>query len=207
MRQKVLPSVIALMLSLVGAGCVMPHATHVAAAPPAPQPAPQPPPEEMPISIVQNATALPPDQPVPPEALPPLDPPEQITPRSQPSDAAEAARRRTAARKPPETVTPVPTPAPAAPAVSPATQPAGPLVASDPNLPGRDAMAAKINDVKASAARIAQTGLTGSQRTTYNRIGSFIKLSERALSRGDLRQAGELADRAATLARALTRDN
>jgi hypothetical protein len=206
MRHTVLPLVFALLSMLATSGCVTPRRARVAAVPPAPQAAPAAPPEEMPISIVQNAAALPPDQPVPPEALPPLDPPEQTAPRSQPTDAAEAARRRNAARKPPETAAPVPAPAATQPAAPAAQQPA-PLVASDQNLPARSALAAKINDLKITAGRIAQPGLTGSQRTTYRRIESFIKLSERALLRGDLRQADELADRAATLARALNRDN
>jgi hypothetical protein len=161
----------------------------------------------MPISIVQDAAVLPPSQPVPAEALPPLDPPEQAAPRIQPTDAGDAARRHanasSTARKPAEAV-----PGPQAPPVvtSPplVAAPGGSLVPSDPNIPGREALAAKINELRSSAARIAKTSMTNSQRITYKRVESFIKLSEGALSRGDLRQAGELADRAATLARALT---
>ena len=205
MRHPLLPLVLALFSTLAVTGCVA-RGARVAAAPPAPKtPAPAPP-EDMPISIVQNAAALPPDQPVPPEALPPLDPPEPAAPRSQPLDPAEA-RRRAAAHKPAETPATAPAPAAVTPVSPAAPQPAAPLVASAPNQPGRAALAAKINDLKATAARIGQPGLTGSQRTTFRRVESFIKLSERALSRGDLPQAAELADRAATLARALTRDN
>lgn len=205
MRHTALPTILTLASMLAGAGCVTPRASKVAAVPPAPQPAPAAPAETLPISIVQNAAALPPDQPVPPEALPPLDPPEQISPRTQPADAAEAARKRNAGRKPPEPAAPSPSPA-ATPAITPA-QPSAPLVASDENLPARSALTAKINDLKLTLKRLAQPGLSGSQRTTYHHIESFTKLSERALSRGDLRQAGELADRAATLARAINRDN
>ena len=200
MRSKKLPFVFALVMGLACSGCVVSPATRVAATPPAPQPAPQPPPEEKPISIVQNAGLLPPAQPVPPEALPPLDPPEPSAPHAQPNDAAEAARKRNAARKPAET--PASVAAPVAPAPAPVAASSA-LVTSDANLSDRNAIAAKIADVRASSSRIVQPGMTASQRSTYKRVESFIKLAQQALSRGDVRQAGELADRAATLARAL----
>ena len=164
----------------------------------------------MPLSIVQDAAVLPPSQPVPPEALPPLDPPGQAVPRTPPVEPGEAARRRSTARKSPEagpSSGPVAAPAPVAASLP--SQPATPgtLVSSEPNLPGREALVGKLNDLKASAAHIANTSMSTSQRLTFKRVQSFIKLSEGALARGDLRQAGELADRAATLARALNRDN
>lgn len=193
---------ITLVSMLAGAGCVAPRASRVAAVPPAPQAAPPAPPEAMPISIVQNAAALPPAQPVPPEALPPLDPPEPVSPRPQPADAADAAKKRAPGRKTAENAAPVPAPA-ATPAAVSAAQPPASLVGSDENLPGRSALAAKIKELKLRVAHIAQAGVSGAQRPTFHSIESFVKLAERALSRGDLRQAGELADRAATLARAL----
>ena len=163
----------------------------------------------MPLSIVQDAAVLPPSQPVPPEALPPLDPPGQAVPRTPPVDSGEAAHRRSTARKPPE-AGPVSGPVAAPPvAASLPSAPATPgtLVYSEPNLPGREALVGKLNDLKATAAHIANTSMSTSQRLTFKRVQSFIKLSDGALARGDLRQAGELADRAATLARALNRDN
>jgi hypothetical protein len=209
-------------LTLVLAGCFPEKPVKVSATPAAPQPVASKTPDDIPISYVQNVGVLPPEQAIPAGALS-VEPQPQIAEHKNAGDNETTPRRRTASQnstarlKPAESpATPAATAPPVTPPINPpgaaAAQTAGvaagrsPLQADD-NGPPRDLVATKIQGVRTNAKRIESARLTPKQRTTYRRVQSFIKLADQAMSRGELRQANELADRADTLARALTDGN
>ena len=200
----------ALVVVALLSGCVGQAPPKVAVVPPPPQPAVVKPPEEPPISYVQNVAVLPPVQAIPAGALPPLDPPPQVADRRAETDATPrrhgqpntAAIRKPA--EPPATAT-VNTPVPVTPPAVVVAKP--PVRLAEQNAPPRETVVAKINEVKGSAERLGLAKLTMSQNRTFKRVNSIIRLAEQAVQRGELIQANELADRAASLARALTGAN
>ena len=203
----------ALALSL--AGCIPEKPVKASATPPAPQPVTSKAPEDTPIAYVQNVGVLPPAQAIPAGALS-VEPPPQLAEHKNVGDSDTTPRRHAASQsasarmKPaePAAVPPVTLPPAAAAPVTPlVTAGGGSQLQADDNGPPRDLVASKIQGVRANAGRIESSRLGPKQRSTYRRVQSFIKLADQAMSRGELRQANELADRAATLARALTDGN
>jgi hypothetical protein len=180
--------------------------------PPAPQPTAaqaQPPPAPAPsepLSIPQTQVKLPRPQPIDPEAL--------ATPPASPTRAPSAARQSQHAGRHVG-----PTPAAAGPAkpetvetaeAPPATEPARPRI--EPVLPGdqrrqlQEDIAAKLRDVDQKIGRIAALKLPDSEKSSAETLRKFAGLSHQALERGDLQQAGALADRALLLTQELLRD-
>ena len=180
--------------------CVLKKPQTVKAAPPAPTPAvaaaPAQPPE--PLSVPQTDVHLPPPQRVTPEAAATTVPPE---PAGTPPPPRPAARPKPAA--------PTRTDAP------PAAQPATPTPA-EPERPTiqevtpaaeqkrlQDEASARKNEVRRLVEPLDRRRLNRQQRGMLDRVESFVKQSDDAERRGDMRQASELAQRALVLAREL----
>jgi len=186
-------------LAIFLAGCVI-QGKPKAASPPAPQPAaaaPAPAPPPPPLSMPQTEIVLPPAQPVDPQALTKETPPE--TPAENPSPGRNQRR-----------------PAPPAathsePAATPPTPPPLPEVERGPVRELLDP--AEIKRLKANAdlrRREVRSWLNtnrarrlGPKNPTVIRIQGYLKVSEDAEEKEDVRGASEWAERAALLMKEL----
>lgn len=202
---KRLEAILAVAMALSLAGCVVhgkPKPVAATPAPPQPEPtaaAPTPPPE--PLSIPQTQVKLPPEQPLTSEALQTLQPPEQTPP------ATTNANTRPARRPPPQTTTPrTETPPAAAPPVAPpaTAEPARPQVQEMLDPAERN----RLQGLADAHKREIRQWLTPPRarrlnKDTVNRIQSFLKASDDAEQKGDMREANALAERALILMREL----
>lgn len=196
---KTAHAILAVILALSLAGCVI-HGKPKAVAPPAPQPAaaaPVPVVAPQPLSLPQTQVQLPPAQPVDPEAIatptPPAEPPAEATPPS---------RNQRPRPKPPAAATTVEPPAPP---VAPPEPERGPASVMLPP--------AESNRLKNSAdahKRDIHTWLTTGRGRRLNpndpnlaKLQSLLKASDDAEEKGDMREAYDLADRAVILMREL----
>ena len=170
----------------------------VHAAPPAPQPvaaeaAAKPEPA---LSIPQTQVELPPAQPVNPEAL-------AVSPPEEPTVNAPATMRRPAG--PPPIAAPKPAEAAAQQATPPEAErapvreivPAGELKKLQENADARK------REVRQLLAQNRARRLNGREQGVIDNVESFLKLSDQAEARGDMRQASALAERAWVLAKDL----
>ena len=171
--------------------------------PAAPQPQ-TPAVDRAPLVLSQTTAQIPATDPVPPEAIPPRPPldtpaPETAEPAASPRRSAQTTNRD--AR--PRPADPPPEPETIAPAPAPAT---GPRVVE--STEDRAASRAKIealqNDVRQKLTA-AGSPANATAKNSLSRVQSFLRLSEQALKKGDLRQAQALAERAAALLRDYTR--
>ncbi|MCU1260165.1 MAG: hypothetical protein JWO80_3050 [Bryobacterales bacterium] len=206
---------------IVTAGCGSGMRAKAPAPPPAPQPAAPAPAPPQPLILAQTTVELPRPQPVPPESVPPPPPfdgkaaesgqPVIETRRGHGSAKGEPARGK--AQEPPAQ------PAPSGqPAVPPGTQPApgepvpaptltepAPELQSGVDLGRSNAsIEARLRDLHAQLRPFANSQ-NAATKSAAGRIGSFLRLADQALKRGELRQAEAMADRAQTLLRELTR--
>jgi hypothetical protein len=205
-------AIVAAALAISLAGCVVHGTPKTAAAPPTPQPAapaapaPEPPPE--PLSIPQTQVQLPPAQPLSAEALATLQPPEPATgPAVNPTRTTRRNTTLTNTPAPPRTEPPAPvTPAPVAPAPAPAGE-AHPLiqeiVPAGEQKRLLDSAEGRKREIQQSLNTLGHKRLNRHQQTTVSRIRAFVKDSEDAQRRGDMRQADALAERAQMLLREL----
>jgi len=206
-------AIVAAALAISLAGCVVRAKPKTATIPPTPQPAapvapaPEPPPE--PLSIPQTQIELPPAQPLSAEAMATLQPPEPATgPVTSPT---RTTRRNTVTNTPaqPRTEAPAPvTPAPAAAAPPPApAAEAHPLiqeiVPAGEQKRLLDSAEGRKREIQQSLSSLGRKRLNRHQQTTVSRIRAFVKDSDDAQSRGDMRQADALAERAQMLLREL----
>jgi hypothetical protein len=207
-------TIIATLLMLaVLCGCSMrAKKTPVAATPSAPKPAvgtATPPPRE-PVSIPQTQVHLPPPQPVTEAALATMQEAAVIELPAPPE--TKPVRRVTSATPPPGPKPETP-PVAAGPAPPPATQqpattePERPriqeLVSPTEQKQLSDSLDARKREIRQKLDQATARGPSNHDRTLMNRIRSFVKLSDEALGRGDLRQADALAERAQILSREL----
>jgi hypothetical protein len=187
-----------LVLSL--SGCAFHRKPQVAKAAPPPKPvtAPAPAPLPQPLSIPQTNVQLPPSQPLSPEALATTEPHEEapaaVPPRTPPRRTVQAAP------KPVEAVAPPPV------TVTPAPEERQPIQEVLP--PGEVHRLAEETDArKRDTLRVLEQvqpqRLTATQRQIVDRVQAFLKQSDDAKQRGDMRQASELAGRALVLAKEL----
>lgn len=201
-------ALIALFLAISCAGCVASGKQPVAKAPPAPKPtvaAAPPPPRQ--LSIPQTTVELPTFQPLTTEAIESAQPAEE-TPAAPPPPKPPAASRRTnQPAQPPREVTPQgpATPAPVTPAPAP---PPDREPIQEALSPGEQKRLLDEADTyrKETQTRITQAQaarLSAQQRSLITRIRTFLKQSDDAQRRNDIRQASELAQRAVILARGL----
>jgi hypothetical protein len=172
----------------------VPVAPAPVAAPPAAAPAPR-----APLSTPQTRVQLPAPQPLSPEAIATTQPPDEPP---LPPVVPRAAPRRPAAT--------APKPEPAAPPVivpPPAAEPERPPI-QEVVPPGdlkrfqEDAERAKA-EIRKYIDQVQAHQLSRRQRGLLDRVNSFVKQSDDAQNRGDMRQARELAGRALVLAREL----
>ena len=192
-------SVTALALSLTG--CVLGGKQQAAKnVPPAPAPtvAPAPPPPPpAPLSIPQTHAELPTPQPVNPDALATqaVEAPATVAPskpRGRPSPSAA---------KPVEAAAPAA--APTAPPPEPERGPIQEIVQPSDQAKLQNDAESRKREVRQRLEQNPKTKLTRQQRNLVDRIEGFLKVSEEAEKRGDMRKAYELAERAAVLAREL----
>jgi len=191
-------AIIAAALALSMAGCALSGKPNTAVAvPPQPQPAVQPKaaPPAGPLSVPQTQVELPPPQPVNPDALTAVQPPEP----AEPAAAPKPPRRTTVA--PPQ-----PKPEVAAPTV----QPAGPerppiqeIVPADEKRHYQESADGRKREIRQLLEQTKGRRLTSEQTKTLKRIQLFVAQSDDAEKRGDMRQADALADRGLVLAREL----
>ena len=204
---------------IVSAGCGSGLRAKAPALPPAPQPVVPAPAPPQPLILAQTTVELPRPQPVPPESVPPPPPFDgkavesgqsviETTRRGHGSTKGEPARGK--AQEPP------PQPAPSAQPVPPGTQPAAgepapvapepaPELQSGVDLGRSNAsIEARLRDLHTQLRPFANSQ-NAATKSAAGRIGSFLRLADQALKRGELRQAEAMADRAQTLLRELTR--
>lgn len=200
------------LASILLSGCNVPgrKATQPAA-PPAPvASAPKaPPPPEPSFSIPQTQVKLPKEQPISEEALASI--PETPYPGANvPSQPTRQTARRPPAnqsrREPPETQ--------AAPEQAKVQAPAAPaddamviqsIVPANERAKLEGEIQGTLNRARDLMREITARGLTSQNQNAVASVQSFIKLSERALQRGDTVQARNLADRALVVAGDLQR--
>lgn len=207
LASKILVGILALALS----ACDM-KLTH-AKTPPPPQltaASAESPPDQAasePLSIPQTQVRLPRAQPIDPEAL-------AIPPVSAPSEPSAPRPSHRAARRPapsPAAATPAKPEPPVETAEAPPvpTELARPRI--EPVLPAEqrrqltEAISSRLHDVDQILSRIPVQKLTDAQKDSAERIRRFANLSHEALEKGDMQQAGALADRALLLAQGLVR--
>ncbi len=155
------------------------------------------------LSVPQTQVRLPPEQPIPPDAVPPepdipttqpVPPPRVTPPKPKPATPAR--------RTPPQRAA---TPAPAEPPKEePEPEPPGPPLR--PVLtPAQEQELRNRIDRSLSSARNSLDRAHGAPKEAVERVRAFIKQAEQARSQGDLVRARNLAERAETLAADLAR--
>jgi hypothetical protein len=187
------------------AGCLLRGSNKTAKmqAPPAPPPPGRASAPAEPLSVPQTQVHLPPAQPLNQEALATEpehavvelpEPPTQPPPRRVPVTSTPALPR-------PES------PAPAQVQGPPPAEPERPIVQEKitPEEQKRltDQLAARKREIAANLEQAAARNPGNSEKELAVRIRSFVQLADEAASRGDLRQADALAERAQILSREL----
>lgn len=201
-------AILAAVMTTTLAGCVVGGKPKtVAAAPPPPQPAavstaPAPPPA--PLSIAQTQVVLPPPQPLDPEALPDVSPPEQPADSAPVVSGQRTTRgtRQPAAPKPAETA-PLVGPPPAAPPAVDAHPPIQEMVPASEQKRLQDSAQARRKEILQWLETVNKKRMNRHQQSTVVLIRGFLKESDDAEKRNDMRQADALAERAQILMREL----
>jgi hypothetical protein len=178
--------------------CVLKKPKTVKAAPPAPAPtvSPAPAPPPAPLSVPQTDVHLPPPQPLTPEAIATAQPPEE--PAATPAPPAPPRRKGPAAPKPEAPAAP-----PAAATAPPEHPPIEEVTPAAEQKRFQDEADGRKREVRQLVDSLDRRRLNHQQRGLLDRIQSFVKQSDDAENRGDMRQASELAQRALVLAREL----
>lgn len=175
-------------------GCAgKPKTVSAAPAPPKPVPSPAPAPPPEPLSIPQTHVQLPPPQPLTPEALATTQLPGEPAP--VPAPPPRPTNRPKPAARPP-----VEAPAPA-PAVEPGRAPISEVLPAAELKRLQDEAAGRAQETRKLIQQIPPR--RRQQDSRVRRIETFLKQSQEAERRGDMRQASELAGRALVLAREL----
>jgi hypothetical protein len=164
-----------------------------------------------PVVEAQTVAHLPSPQPIPPESIPPRPPVEYHPPEAgtepPPSQPAPAVPRRPS-RKPPANASaaaPVETldaPKPETPRLE---DPAPALRSAEDKSITKVEVENTVSEVRKLLSGISARGRSAAATSAITRINSFVRLSEQAVARNDLRQADTLARRALALARDLLR--
>lgn len=196
----------ALLLGVLGGCAIKKPATIAPAVTPA---APKPQAPTVPPAVIgtQNTALIPPQQPVPPEAIPthPLPPPPPLTSEREPvTPQHPPSRPPTSPSSPPRPVAEAPVAAPATPENA-TEQPVLPRLAPSRQVEVRSAgeISGTLKEVNDLVRQLNAARLAGSRREALAQVRSLVRLSEDAIKRGDLSQADDLANRAATIARDL----
>jgi len=196
-------AILAAVLAISTAGCTLRGKAKPPDVPaPAPKPAPAPPPAPPPLSTPQTHVTLPPEQPIDPDALPVLQP-QKPAPQTAPRAAAPEETRtrppRSRSEPPPAQTTP---PAQTAP-----PEPERPPIQEVVPLEQQREFKDKADNSKGAARSLLDKAkarrLSSEEQDLVKQIENFVRLSDDAAGRGNMRQAYELADRALILAREL----
>jgi len=202
---KIAAAILTGTLAALLAGCVVSGKPKtVAAAPAAPKPtvAPAPPPPPPPLSTPQTQVELPPPQPISQEAVLTTQTPEEPTPTPAPPKPANRTRTSSAApHNAPEPAAPAPAAGP--PAESNERPPVGELVSEEEKRQLLADTQRSRQDAQHSLSRAGARRLNRQQQQLKASAEQFLQLSLEAEKRGDVRQARELAGRAAVLAKDL----
>lgn len=213
---KTARTILVLLLAFWLAGCVLRGKQGTAKnVPPPPQPVvkPQPPAPREPLSISQTQVELPPPQPVSQEALaaaqPPSEPAEPVV--TLPARSGGTGRRTPAGPPPvtpPRTEPPAATTTPPPATVTPPAAPESSTRIQEIVSPTEQKRLQELADGRRRESRQlldqAATHRPNRHETSVRKtIESFLKASEEAEAKGDMRQAADLADRALTLAKDL----
>jgi hypothetical protein len=148
------------------------------------------------LSVPQTDVHLPPPQPVTPEAAATTQPPEE--PTAAPVPPPVSRRRAPPATKPEAPAAP-PVAAPAPPEHPPIEE----VTPAAEQKRFQDEADARKREVRQLVDPLAGRRLNRQQKGLLDRIQSFLKQSDDAENRGEMRQASELAQRALVLAREL----
>jgi hypothetical protein len=165
-------------------------------------------PELRPAPVVEPQTVarLPAPQPVPPDSVPPPPPLVEYRPPEKPADPKPAPAPQSTTRSPRRAPVERPAVEGSAPVSPPPEEPKPQtLSALDDSRISREHVAGELDLVQALLKGIENGHESKAAQTAVARIRSFVRLSEQAAARGDLRQADILAARAVALARDLTR--
>ncbi len=197
-------AVITVLLTIPLAGCLLrgkPPAASVTPVAPAPAPVAsetQPKPPPAPLSTPQTNVKLPPEQTVSPEALATTQPPDEPVLPPMPT--------RPAPRRPPPAAAPKPVEAQQAPQAPPPESDRGP-VQEAVSAADQKRFQDEADDFKRQIRKVIEETpthkLTRHQISLRDRVNSFVKQSDEAQLRGDMRQARELARLGLVLAREL----
>jgi hypothetical protein len=193
------PTLVAVLLTVVMAGCVLSGKpkTAVPAVPVAakPAPAPTPPPAPPALSIPQTQVNLPRPQTVDAAALSPDVPPpvEEVVEAPLPT---RPPARRTPATQAPVPPLAVPTPEPVAPQIQ-------EIVPAAEAKRLQDQAQARRRDVQQMLDQLQRRPLNTTQQGVVTNIKSLLAASADAEKRTDMKSADALADRAQILARDL----
>jgi hypothetical protein len=198
-----LRALIAAGLLAISTGCVF-HKKPQAATPPAPTPAATPakPPAD-PLSIPQTHVQLPPPQPLDPQALVVAAPPQ--TPLAAPAtvQTAPAPSRRASSASNSQARPETPPPVTADPAPLPARASIQEVMPDSQRSQLQEQWTASRKRIRAWLDSAAAQHLNGQDKLKRDRIQSFLKASDDAERRGDMREAVQLADLAEVLIREL----
>lgn len=199
---------LAVSLAWFQAGCVLDGkpTQKVSAAPPAPKPAstapaPTPPPPP-PLSIRQTQAELPAPQPLSAEALATTRVSEQPV-ETQPAPRTPQRRPGPVAGPPKPEAVPVQAQAPAAPPPEVERPPIQEILPDAERKRLQDAAATRKREIRKVLDQAAARRLNANERALISRIQSFLQLSDEAETRGDMRQADALAERAQVLIKEL----
>jgi len=191
--------VIAAAVSL--GGCSLKKQPQTAkAAPPPPKPAPPAKPPEL-LSIPQTNVDLPPPQVIPADALPPAEPGTTPTPPPATNRPPQRPPQQRPSTQPPKPEPPTPT-TPERPAVT-ERPPVAEVLSPGEAKRLQDEAHARTADARQTVSRLSARR-RNQQKSVIDRINTFLTQAQEAERRGDMRQASELAGRAAVLARELT---
>lgn len=203
-------AILAVALALSLSGCVLrgkPQTAGVAPAPPRPVsiPTPAPPPEA--LSVPQTQVELPPPQPLSVDAIASTQPLETapITPIPRNNKPQRPGSGRPAAAQRTETVAPPATSAP--PAQVQPTEPERPPIQeivppAELNRLQAEAVKSK-QEISQRLEQIRRRRLNRQDQDTRERVQSFVRQSDEAQRKGDMRLAYELASRGLVLAKTL----
>lgn len=193
-------AILALAAALALGGCSLRKTPTAKAAPPPPKPAAPAKPAE-PLSVPQTNVELPAPQPIPPDALPPVETgePAAAPPASRPTSRPTRTPSRAEQPAPPAAT---PAPAPQQATEPPPRQPYVEKLSPEESKRLHDEALGHIQETEAILSHISQRR-KNQQSATLTRVEFFLKQAKEADSRGDMTQASELAGRALVLAKEL----
>jgi hypothetical protein len=206
-------AILAVAMALSLSGCVLPGKPKtVSAAPVPPKPVSLPPsaaPSE-PLSVPQTQVELPPAQPLSQDAIASTQPLEEVpsTPVPHNNKPQRPGSSRTAASQRTETAAPSAPPAASSPPVQPqSTEPERPPIQEIvPPAELNRLQAEAVKSKQEIAQRLEQfrkRRLSPKESELKEQVQSFVKLSDQAQKKGDMRQAYALAVRGLELAKQL----